>query len=63
MSALGHDRRLVLKVSQLFYRDGLSTVITGTLIAPFIAIVATLIYYRLTESSRVDSGAGYQQPF
>ena len=24
MSASGHDRRLVLKVSQLFYRDGLS---------------------------------------
>jgi len=46
-----------------FYRDGLSAVVSGTLIAPFLAIVATLIYYRLTESSRVNSGAGYQQPF
>jgi hypothetical protein len=29
------------------FRDGLSTVIAGTLIAPFLAIVVTLIYYRL----------------
>jgi hypothetical protein len=28
-------------------RDGLSTVIAGTLVAPFLAIVVTLIYYRL----------------
>jgi hypothetical protein len=28
-------------------RDGLGTVISGTLIAPFVAIVVTLIYYRL----------------
>ncbi|HXL96377.1 MAG TPA: hypothetical protein VN969_46300 [Streptosporangiaceae bacterium] len=45
------------------FRDGLSTVIAGTLIAPFLAIVVTLIYYRLTETSRVNSAAGYQQPF
>ena len=29
------------------WRDGLSTIISGTLIAPFIALVVTLIYYRL----------------
>jgi hypothetical protein len=29
------------------YREGLSTVISGTLIAPFFAVVLTLIYYRL----------------
>jgi hypothetical protein len=29
------------------FRDGLSTVIAGTVIAPFAAIVVTLIYYRL----------------
>jgi hypothetical protein len=29
------------------FRDGLSTVISGTLIAPFLAIVVTLIYFRL----------------
>ena len=42
-------------------RDGLSTVIAGTLVAPFLAIVVTLIYYRLvgdgaaTETSTTDS--------
>jgi hypothetical protein len=35
-------------------RDGLSTVIAGTLIAPFLAIVVTLIYYRLA-GDRVPS--------
>jgi hypothetical protein len=42
-------------------RDGLSTVISGTLIAPFLAIVVTLIYYRLA-GDRARTGAGYQQP-
>src|SRR6202034_2995381 len=32
----------------LFWRSGLSTIISGTLIAPFLALVVTLIYYRLT---------------
>ena len=32
----------------LLLRNGLSTVISGTLIAPFIALVVTLIYYRLS---------------
>jgi hypothetical protein len=42
-------------------RDGLSTVIAGTLVAPFLAIVVTLIYYRLvgdgaaTETSTTES--------
>lgn len=30
------------------WRNGLSTVISGTLIAPFIALVVTLVYYRLS---------------
>jgi hypothetical protein len=29
------------------FRDGLGTVISGTLIAPYLALVVTLIYYRL----------------
>ena len=29
------------------YREGLGTVISGTLIAPYLALVVTLIYYRL----------------
>jgi hypothetical protein len=38
------------------FRDGLSTVIAGTLIAPFLAIVVTLIYYRLADG-RVTTAA------
>jgi hypothetical protein len=37
------------------YRDGLSTVISGTLVAPYLALVVTLIYYRLTGG---DGGYG-----
>jgi hypothetical protein len=33
------------------WRDGLSTIIAGTLIAPFIALVVTLIYYRLVNAA------------
>jgi uncharacterized membrane protein len=32
----------------LLWRNGLSSVITGTLIAPYLALVVTLIYYRLS---------------
>ena len=38
----------------LVWRNGLSTVISGTLVAPFLALVVTLIYYRL-----VGAGAGW----
>jgi hypothetical protein len=42
------------------FRDGLSTLISGTLIAPFLALVVTLIYYRLTgggaDAARVTTG-------
>ncbi len=37
-------------------RNGLSAVISGTLIAPFIALVVTLIYYRLSGAD--GGGAG-----
>jgi len=45
--------------------SGLSSVISGTLISPFLAIVVTLVYYRLVGSSApAGSGpsGGYQQP-
>ena len=32
----------------LVWRTGLSTIISGTLVAPFLALVVTLIYYRLS---------------
>jgi hypothetical protein len=46
--------------------DGLSSVISGTLISPFLAIVVTLVYYRLIGSSAPAGGndpwAYQQQP-
>lgn len=38
------------------FRDGLSTVIAGTLIAPYLALVVTLIYYRLIATEHDASG-------
>jgi hypothetical protein len=42
-------------------RSGLSTVISGTLIAPFIALVVTLIYYRLS-AAQGDQGPATSNP-
>jgi len=45
------------------FRDGLGTVISGTLIAPFLAIVVTLIYYRLAGdavAARPSSAGRYE---
>jgi hypothetical protein len=45
--------------------SGLSAIISGTLISPFLALVVTLVYYRLVGSSAAAAGAGphggYQQ--
>jgi hypothetical protein len=47
--------------------SGLSAVISGTLIAPFLALVVTLVYYRLSSSMTPADGdgfyEGYQQPY
>ncbi len=37
---------------------GLSSVIPGTLIAPFLALVVTLVYYRLSGASQVPTAPG-----
>jgi len=42
---------LIFAALPLLLRNGLSTVISGTLIAPFIALVVTLIYYRLSGAT------------
>jgi hypothetical protein len=45
--------------------SGLSTVVSGTLVAPFLALVVTLIYYRLIGAPAAGGGydqAGYGQP-
>ena len=46
---------LILVALPVLLRSGLSTVISGTLVAPFLALVVTLIYYRLTGA---DVGPG-----
>jgi hypothetical protein len=42
---------LIFLALPLVLRSGLSTIISGTLIAPFLALVVTLIYYRLTTTA------------
>jgi hypothetical protein len=44
----------------LVWRSGLSTIISGTVVAPFLALVVTLIYYRLagTDPGQAGSAAG-----
>ena len=47
-----------------FLRGGLSSIISGTLISPYLALVVTLVYYRLSGSTTPAGGApygGYQQ--
>jgi len=39
-------------------RSGLASIISGTLVAPFIALIVTLIYYRLAGDSSVPSSPG-----
>jgi hypothetical protein len=46
-------------------RGGLSSIISGTLVSPYLALVVTLVYYRLVGSMTAAAGApygGYQQP-
>jgi hypothetical protein len=55
---------LIFKALPIVLADGLSEVISGTLIAPFIALVVTLVYYRLSGIMTPAGGApygGYQQ--
>src|SRR5215469_2375519 len=48
--ALGIVVGLILSVLPVFLRNFVSTVVIGTLVAPFFALVITLIYYRLTAA-------------
>jgi hypothetical protein len=49
----------IFRVLPHVWGDGLSSIISGTLIAPFIAIVVTLVYYRLVGSSAPAAGDPY----
>jgi hypothetical protein len=52
---------LIFVALPLLLRNGLSTVVSGTVIAPFLALVVTLIYYRLAGApgGGQDTAAGY----
>ena len=39
---------VIFSALPLLVRSGLSTIISGTLVAPFLALVVTLVYYRLS---------------
>jgi hypothetical protein len=49
---------LIFVALPLLLRNGLSTVVSGTVIAPFLALVVTLIYYRLSGAT----GGGQDAP-
>jgi hypothetical protein len=53
--------RILFFALPVLLRNGLSTVIAGTLVAPFIAVTVTLIYYRLSGQdapARTAAGPG-----
>ncbi len=57
---------LVFSALPVVLGDGLSSVISGTLISPFLALVVTLVYYRLVGISAPAAGGpagGYQQGY
>jgi hypothetical protein len=47
---------IIFAALPVLWRSGLSTVISGTLIAPFLALVVTLIYYRLSGANSDGQG-------
>jgi hypothetical protein len=47
---------VILSALPYALRDGISTVVAGTLIAPYLALVVTLIYYRLSGGDARTSG-------
>ena len=53
---------LIFLALPILLRSGLSQVISGTLIAPFIALVVTLIYYRLSAAQSGEPQTGEQGP-
>jgi hypothetical protein len=54
---------IILVALPIALRNGISSVVAGTLIAPFLAAVVTLIYYRLLDAHSGGAAAGYgQQP-
>jgi hypothetical protein len=53
---------LLFSALPVVWRSGLASIISGTLIAPFLALVVTMIYYRLGGTDRTSpgvAGTGY----
>jgi hypothetical protein len=42
-------------------RNAISSIVSGTLVAPFLALVVTLVYYRLTAAHEARGGAAEAQ--
>jgi hypothetical protein len=42
-------------------RNAISSIVSGTLVAPFLALVVTLVYYRLTAAHGATDGPGEAQ--
>lgn len=49
---------IIFSALPLLWRNGLSTVISGTLVSPYLALVVTLIYYRLVGANGSAATAG-----
>ena len=49
---------LILLFLPVVARNAISSIISGTLVAPFLALVVTLVYYRLTAAHEARGGPG-----
>ena len=52
---------LILIFLPVVARNAISSIVSGTLVAPFLALVVTLIYYRLTAAHEARGGPGQAQ--
>ena len=49
---------ILLPLHSLAARNAISSIVSGTLVAPFLALVVTLMYYRLTAAHEARGGPG-----
>jgi hypothetical protein len=52
---------LILLFLPVVARNAISSIVSGTLVAPFLALVVTLVYYRLTAAHGARGGPGEAQ--
>jgi hypothetical protein len=58
MLVVGIILGLIFSALPHWFANGLSSIISGTLIAPYLALVVTLVYYRLSGASQVPTAPG-----